>query len=79
MQKTKGKSIHSHVGNNLFPRWERFIPTLGITSFLVENYVLGFCYVLKGTEVSPKALTLRKLLINLHFHSFNRTFAPENK
>jgi hypothetical protein len=23
-------TIYSHVGNNLFPRWEQFIPTLGI-------------------------------------------------
>ena len=28
-------TINSHVGNNLFPRWERCIPTLGIFSWAV--------------------------------------------
>jgi hypothetical protein len=32
---------HSHVGNNLFPRWEHFIPMLGTNPSVALIFVAG--------------------------------------
>lgn len=34
-------TIYSQPGNYLFPAWELFIPTLGISCYI--TYAVGFC------------------------------------
>ena len=39
-EEARDNLLHSHAGNNLFPSWEHFIPTLGINS---ESHLYPLC------------------------------------